>query len=81
MKLKLNLIFIVIILCLAVACIVHTTVSYVSIANDEMTSAPPEVAFFLIIPYAFFMLISAICWLITVRIYKKHKKETEKNAI
>ena len=72
MKLKrINLFFIVILACLIVACAVHVAINYVNIANDELTSAPPEVAFFLIIPYAFFMLIVATCWLIIARKCRK----------
>ena len=71
---KVNLIFIVLISCLMIACIVHTTISYITIANDQMTSAPPRVAFFLIIPYGFFALILAIGWLITVHVLKKRNK-------
>ena len=79
MRLKtVNLLFIILISCLTVACVVHTAISYVSIANDQMTSAPPRVAFFLMIPYGFFLLILAIAWLIIARIYKKRNKTETK---
>ena len=68
---KINLFFIVILLSLTVACIVHVTISYINVSNAEISTVPPTIAFLLIIPYAFFMLIVAISWLIVVR---KHKK-------
>ena len=75
MKLRrINLLFITLIACLTVACIVHTTISYITIANDQMTSAPPQVAFFLIIPYGFSALILAISWLLIVKMLKKHNE-------
>ena len=68
---KIKIILTVIILALIVACVIHTAVAYVNIANNMQTSAPASVAFLLIIPYTVVALICAVALII---IHLKNRK-------
>lgn len=74
MKKKINVIFAVITALIALACIVHTAIRYYQIANDQMTSAPASVAFFLIIPYAIALIVNLVVWFL-VRKYRRRQSE------
>lgn len=72
MKKTLKLVFLVVTIILSVAMVTHVAIAYVGIANDPYTSAPADIAFLLIIPYAIAICIVATVWMI---LSKKEKKE------
>lgn len=70
-----NIVFLIVIVCLAVACAIHTALTYISIANTPSTGAPASVAFFLTIPYAVSMIVVGGIWLVVGRIVGKKIKK------
>lgn len=71
---KLFWIFLIIILLLAAAGIVHTAIVYVSILNSVGTSFPLETAFLFLIPYAIAIALVGLIWLIVYAILRKNTK-------
>lgn len=63
---KINLAFLIVLIVVLAAGIVHTAVlygKYLYAASQWLTGAPAEVAFFMLIPYAFGALLWGIVWI------------------
>lgn len=71
---KLFWIFLMIILLLAAAGIVHTAIVYVSILNSAGTGFPVEAAFLFLIPYAIAIALVGLIWLIVYAFLRKNAK-------
>lgn len=73
--------FLSVIIILFLATVIHVAATYVRIANDPYTSAPANVAFFLLIPYAIAVAVCLAVWAIANKIVNnknKHKANTDK---
>lgn len=67
-----NILLGVIISFLAIACAVHTAAAYINISSDKFTSCPADVAFLIIIPYAFAIIIAVVvCIALNVKADKR----------
>ena len=80
MKKSLKYVFVSVIIILLLAAAIHVAATYVRIANDPYTSAPANVAFFLLIPYAIAVAVGLTAWAIAnviVNNKNKHKANTD----
>lgn len=70
---KVNLAFCILVCGVAIAAILHTGIAYLNFvfAAPAYTSAPAEVAFLLLVPYALGIILLLLVWLIVRRICRK----------
>ena len=78
MKKTLKYVFLSVIIGLLLAAVIHVAVEYVRIANDNYTSAPASVAFFLLIPYCIAAAVCCAAWAVVNKIVSnKNKRKAE----
>lgn len=71
---RLSIIFVSIMIFTLLSGIVHTTITFINIFNDQYTSAPASIAFLFLIPYAIAIIFEGVMWLLLWYIYKKQEK-------